>query len=356
MTSRPSAGGAKPLRVLVVDDSAYNRRTITELLEGIDGVSVVGKATDGDEALRLVQALTPDLITLDLEMPRMDGFTFLRLLMAKRPTPVIVVSGYSNQENVFRALELGALDFVAKPTRTVTTDLSSIREELASKVQMVRHLSPSGPRRRMLTPLPPRRWSPQAAPASSGSRPRQLVVIGSSTGGPTALVRLFRLIPREIDAAVVVAQHMPPRFTKTFADRLDRLGKLHVREASSTHALQRGDAWICPGGKCVEVGLDLQVVVKPATEEDRYVPSVDRLFATAANKFGSQCIGVILTGMGDDGAHGVRAVAARGGRVLAESAETAVIFGMPGAAEQTGRVKAMLPLETLGERLVTWLT
>ena len=347
----------KPLRVLVVDDSAYNRRTLTELLELIEGVEVVGKATDGDEALRMVQQLQPDLVTLDLEMPRMDGFTFLRLLMAKRPTPVIVVSGYSNKENVFRALELGALDFVAKPTRTVTTDLHVIGEELAGKVAMVRQLTPSiGSRRRILTPVPPRgSGAHRAEPRPSPERPRHVVVVGASTGGPTALVRLFRHIPKDIDATFLVAQHMPPRFTRTFADRLHRLGGMRVREASSSHPLKRGEAWICPGGKCLEVGLDLQAIVQDAAPEDRYVPSVDRLFDTAAKKLGGACIGVVLTGMGDDGAQGVREIARRGGRVLAESPESAVIYGMPGAAERTGDVTAVLPLETLAERLVQWL-
>ncbi|MBO6935810.1 MAG: chemotaxis-specific protein-glutamate methyltransferase CheB [Deltaproteobacteria bacterium] len=345
----------KDLRVLVVDDSAYNRRTLTEILRTVDGVQVVGKATDGDEALRMVRELSPDLVTLDLEMPRMDGFTFLRLLMAKRPTPVIVVSGYSNKENVFRALELGALDFVAKPTRTVTSDLHVIREELAEKVAMVRQLRPStATRPPLLTPVPssPKRGQ---EPRLSTQRPKHVVVIGASTGGPTALVRLFRSIPKDVDAAILVAQHMPPRFTKTFADRLNRLGGVKVREASGTHPLRRGEAWICPGGKCLEVGLDLQAIVKDADASDRYVPSVDRLFHTASKKVGEMCIGVILTGMGDDGAAGVESVSKRGGRVLAESPESAVIYGMPGAAERTGHVTALLPLETLGERLAQWL-
>jgi two-component system chemotaxis response regulator CheB len=347
----------KPLRVLVVDDSAYNRRTLTEILRAVDGVEVVGKATDGDEALRMVRELAPDLVTLDLEMPRMDGFTFLRLLMAKRPTPVIVVSGYSNKENVFRALELGALDFVAKPTRTVTTDLHAIREELAQKVAMVRQLKPfRADRKRVLTPVPKRPRKRKAEPRPSTLRPKHIVVVGASTGGPTALVRLFRNIPKDVDASILVCQHMPPRFTKTFADRLNRLGGLTVREASTTHPLHRGEAWICPGGKCMEVGFDLQVVVKDVESTDRYVPSVDRLFTTAAKKLGDKCIGVILTGMGDDGAAGVEAVAKRGGRVLAESPESAVIYGMPGAAERTGHVTSLLPLENLAETLAEWLS
>ena len=333
------------LRVLVVDDSAYNRRTISELLRSVPGVEVVGKASDGDEALRMAAELSPDLITLDLEMPRMDGFTFLRLLMARRPTPVIVVSGYSAKENVFRALELGALDFVAKPTRSVTSDLSTIREELLEKVNLVRHLSPTGLIRRAPVPLPPQQTQ---AKAERPGRPSRIVVVGASTGGPTALVELFRQLPGDTNASILVAQHMPERFTRTFAERLDRLGAIHVQEASGVHALRPGTAWVCPGGKCMEIGADGQLTVVDADPEDRYVPSVDRLFLSAARKLGSRAVAAVLTGMGDDGARGVQALGEAGAMILAESSESAVIFGMPGAAVRTGYVTEVLPIKVLG--------
>ncbi len=342
------------LRVLVVDDSAYNRRTISELLSALPSVEVVGKAGDGDEALRMVAELQPDLITLDLEMPRMDGFTFLRLMMARRPTPVIVVSGYSAKENVFRALEMGALDFVAKPTRTVTSDLGGISEELAEKVEVVRQLSPAG-----LDNAGRSRGSgevhvPHKRTPGLDREPSRVFVIGSSTGGPTALVEVFRRLPASSSVAVVVAQHMPERFTKTFAERLDRIGGMRVAEASDVHRLVAGTAYVCPGGRCVELiqmqrGLGLRVV--PADSGDRYVPSVDRLFESAASVCGSKSIGVILTGMGDDGAKGVRALRDSGGVVIAEAPETAVIYGMPGAAVRTGAVDRSLPLKALADRL-----
>jgi two-component system chemotaxis response regulator CheB len=350
----------KTVRVLVVDDSAYNRRTIADMLDSLDGVTVVGKATDGDEALRLCAELSPDCVTLDLEMPRMDGFTFLRLLMARQPIPVIVVSGYSAKENVFRALELGAIDFVSKPSRAVTTDLGEIRDELAATIELIRNLSPAGLDRkgggrtatdRFLVPgFLAEHKKPVAIP-----EPKRIVVIGASTGGPTALLDVFASLPGSSASSVVVAQHMPERFTKTFAERLDRLGGLRVREAGTEELLEAGTAWVCPGGFAAEVHRTAEGFVlrtsKPGPE-DRFVPSVDRLFDTAAAAAGARVVAVVLTGMGDDGAKGVVAVKKAGGLVLAEAAETAVIYGMPGAAVRTGSVDRSLPLRSLSMELL----
>ena len=354
------------LRVMVVDDSAFNRRTIGDLLANIDGVEVVGKAADGDEALKLAASLNPDLITLDLEMPRMDGFTFLRLIMARQPTPVIVVSGNSARENVFRALELGAIDFIAKPTRTIASDLSAIEQELAEKVAMVRQLTPAGrdPRRRtnlrnaagsgmFQTPGPEPRMPPAVVVEKDVNLSR-LVVIGASTGGPSALVEVFSQFKAVSNAAVVVAQHMPERFTKTFAERLNKLGGLKVSDAREFEPLHPGRAVLCPGGKCLEVvtfGNGFAASVVDPAPGDRFIPSVDRLFKSAAEVAGEKVLGVVLTGMGDDGARGVVAIKAHGGTVFAEAPETAVIYGMPGAAMRTGEVDKSLPLGALATHL-----
>jgi two-component system chemotaxis response regulator CheB len=352
----------KPTRVLVVDDSAFNRRTLSDLLSALPGVDIVGKASDGEEALKLAIELSPDLITLDLEMPRMDGFTFLRLLMARKPTPVIVVSGFAAKENVFRALELGALDFIAKPTRTLAADLGAIQQELAEKVALVRQLSPptstparTGFRGRAATATGSFAALPDPAPvAAPGTLPKWLVVIASSTGGPTALLEVFAQLPASASAAVVVAQHMPERFTKTFAERLDRLSPFRVSEGADVQLLRPGHAIICPGGRCIEVvrrGAELLAKSVPALATDRYVPSGDRLFESAARAMAGKTIGVVLTGMGDDGAKGTIAIRDAGGVVLAESAESAVVYGMPGAAVRTGAVESSLPLRELSVRL-----
>jgi two-component system, chemotaxis family, protein-glutamate methylesterase/glutaminase len=347
-----------PLRVLVVDDSAFNRKSISEILGTSSEVSVVGKAADGEEALRLVASLKPDVITLDLEMPRMDGFTFLRILMSKLPTPVIVVSSYSQKENVFKALELGALDFVAKPDRYVDSELAGIRSELISKVLLARSL------RKTVLSSRPRFDSvsgvhsverPSFA-ANALEPPRTVIVVASSTGGPTALMEIFARLPKHSPNAVLIAQHMPEKFTRTFAERLDKRSAFRVSEAQDLDLLGAGAAYVCPGRKCMFVetppgGGALRVRLRNPMESDRYVPSADRLFESAARTAGSRSVGVILTGMGDDGVVGARAILEAGGTVIAESEETAVVYGMPGAAVRADVVTRSMPLKEIAELL-----
>jgi two-component system chemotaxis response regulator CheB len=350
-----------PIRLLVVDDSAYNRRNIADVFAGSSEVEVVGKAADGEEALRLATLLKPDVITLDLEMPRMDGFTFLRILMSKQPTPVIVVSSYSQKENVFKALELGALDFVAKPDRQISPDAADVREQILGKVMLVRSLRAS------FAPPPMSRrpvsggWTADGRPSPPGSTPsgapayappKHLVAIASSTGGPSALLEIFGKVPATSQAAIVVAQHMPDKFTRTFAERLDKRGPVRTSEGQDGERVGRLTGFVCPGRQCMEVvanGDELRLQVGPATSTDRYVPSADRLLKSAASAAGPKCIGVILTGMGDDGVEGATAIRNAGGIVIAESQETAVVFGMPGAAVRAGVASRVLPLPQIAE-------
>ena len=344
-----------PLRVLVVDDSAYNRKNISEILGGHDDIEVIGKAGDGDEALRLASQLKPDVITLDLEMPKMDGFTFLRILMAKQPTPVIVVSSYSNKENVFKALELGAIDFVAKPDRQFQPD-PAIRNEILSKVLLVRSLRPLATLapNRAATQVPSR--SPDTVPRANAA-PRYVVGIASSTGGPSALLEVFTRLPERFPGTVLIAQHMPDKFTRTFAERLDKKGALRVVEAQDNDAVSARRGYVCPGKQCMEVVSssgslgDLRVRIAGPNANDRYCPSGDRLLRSIANVAGLRAVGVILTGMGDDGTAGAKAIRAAGGIVIAESAETAVVYGMPGSAVRAGVVNEEMPLSAIGDYL-----
>jgi two-component system chemotaxis response regulator CheB len=348
----------RPLRILVVDDSAVNRRTLGDLLGQMQGVTVVGVAQDGDEALRYAAQYAPDLITLDLEMPRMDGFTFLRLLMASRPTPVVVVSSHSAKENVFRALELGAIDFIAKPDTFLTMQDQSVREQLDRMVAMVRQLSPASAQVRSSVPREKPRSELRDVAPRKPRPPSRLVVIASSTGGPTALLDLFAQLPARSDTCIVVAQHMPERFTRAFAERLDRMSPFRVVEAVDGDSLFAEQAVVCPGGRCVEVdylnGRVLLHVVDP-DPRDRYTPSADRLFRSAARALNNRVIGIVLTGMGEDGAQGVVDIKAASGTVWVESEETAVVYGMPRCAKQTGAVDEVLALPALISKLSTLL-
>jgi len=344
------------IRLLIVDDSAYNRRNISEVFAGHPEVEVVGKAADGEEALRLATLLKPDVITLDLEMPRMDGFTFLRILMSRQPTPVIVVSSYSQKENVFKALELGALDFVAKPTATIAPDATDLREQILEKVLVVRQMRtsfPQAPISRRGIPGPDS-GVPSARVPTAYIAPRHIVAIASSTGGPSALLEIFGRIPATTTAGFVVAQHMPDKFTRTFAERLDKKGSVRTAEAADGDRLAKSTGFVCPGRQCLEVvqnGVEMRLAVGAPRPEDRYVPSADRLLKSVALAAGPRAVGVILTGMGDDGVEGARAIREAGGLVIAESQETAVVFGMPGAAVRAGLPQKVLPLPQIADAL-----
>ncbi len=362
MSSPTAPSINRPIRLLVVDDSAYNRRNIADVFADHPEVEVVGKAADGEEALKLVTALSPDVITLDLEMPRMDGFTFLRILMSKAPKPVIVVSSYAQRENVFKALELGALDFVPKPDR-LGPEAVEVREEILQKVLLVRSLRASF----VPTSLIRRQnsgaffsdgsvasWDePSAVTGRPYRAPRTVVAIASSTGGPSALLSIFAKLPATTTGGFLVAQHMPDKFTRTFAERLDKRGAVTTAEASDGDLLAQRTGFVCPGRKCMELtrqGAELRLRVEPAAPGDRYVPSADRLFKSVAAS-GVRSVGVILTGMGDDGVEGARALRDAGGIVIAESQETAVVNGMPGAAVRAGLAHEVLPLPQIGEYL-----
>jgi two-component system chemotaxis response regulator CheB len=333
------------IRVLVIDDSAFSRQTITRMLRTSPLVEVVGVARDGEEAIHKTLELQPDLITLDLEMPRMDGFTFLRLIMAKRPTPVMVISGRAGEDDVFKALDLGAVDFIAKPTPHAAPELQSIHQELIRKVHAIRELRIDKVKERI-----------RKAPPVLSRRNRvvasvpPVVVIGSSTGGPAALMQTFGAFSEAPPCAFLVAQHMPAGFTRGFAERLDRLTPFHVKEAVGGEEPERGTVLIAPGGHHLELDAARGRIIArvyESSDTDKYTPSVDRLFESAAKHFGGDLLAVVLTGMGDDGRAGALAVRESGGTVIAESEETAVIYGMPQQVVRAGAANRVLPLNEI---------
>jgi two-component system, chemotaxis family, protein-glutamate methylesterase/glutaminase len=351
------------LRVLVVDDSAFNRQTISEILTSHNDIEVVGKASDGEEGLKLAMQLKPDLITLDIEMPRMDGFTFLRLLMSKQPTPVIVISSHSRKDEVFKALELGALDFIAKPSHHLGPDLGKIREELIAKTLTVRALELTSFKRRNEGPVEAPKpvdthRKPGAAIGNEKRRVERVVVLGASTGGPPALEAIFRSLGPSPGTAFLVAQHMPEKFTRAFAERLNRMAAITIVEAEDLMPLRSGHAFVAPGGCHMEVASSKQgewvLHLHPRGEEDRFIPSIDRLFQSAAREFKKQSLAVVLTGMGSDGAEGVRTVRNEGGMTLAESPDTAIVYGMPKEAIRTGAVQESLALPQIIERILAF--
>ncbi|KFE67012.1 chemotaxis-specific protein-glutamate methyltransferase CheB [Hyalangium minutum] len=342
MTTRP------PTTVLVIDDSAHNRRTIKQLLESEPDVQVLDWALDGEEGLRKVVDLRPDVVTVDLEMPRMGGYTFLRLLRSAAPTPAIVISSHTHKADVFKALELGAFDFIARPAKPTPQALEELRTELLEKVRAARLVRRGGGARRLPTRLPREREPIEAPPF--------IVAVGASTGGPPAVQRLLEALAAEPTFCVLVCQHMPSQFTKAFADRLDSIGPFHVSEAKEGDRLAPGHVFIAPGGRhmlLVEQAGHLVLKTPEVAAKDRYVPSVDRLFTSVSKALGHKSLAVVLTGMGSDGAAGAKDVHHVGGEVWAESEETAVVFGMPQEAISTGVVKRVLPLGEIGPALLT---
>jgi len=338
------------VRVLVVDDSAYNRRTIIKLLEAIPGIEVIGYAANGEEGLRKAFDLQPDLITLDLEMPRMDGFSFLRILMQNRPIPVIVVSSRSGDEDVFRALEFGAVEFVAKPSSQISPELFNIREDLVRKVLEVAGADMGKVLQRAAAIS--RKKVEGIKPAVSPRRRTGIsqVVIGASTGGPPALQAIFSAIQSPLKIGFGVSQHMPPGFTRAFADRLNKFSALEIREAVDGEEMVPGHVLVAPGGMNLTFQRHGEQVLARVTDPEpgqRYTPSVDTMFASAGEVYGSSLLGVVLTGMGNDGARGTRLIRERGGTVFAEAEESSVVFGMPRESIDTGLVEKVVPLEQM---------
>lgn len=346
----------KKITALVVDDSAFNRVAISRMLESDPGIEVVGSAIDGVDAITKTVRLNPDVIVLDLEMPNMDGFTFLRWLMQERPLPVLVLSSQSDSRSVFRALELGAADFLAKPESRISRSIESVQADLVAKIHTIMQLKMD--KIKDTIELLSRDQAPPAVRKEDEARqergPIEIVAIASSTGGPPALQAILTALPANLCAGIVIAQHMPPRFTRSFAERLNKLTSLVVSEAADGDRVAPGTALIAPGGHHLLVRKDAQglvVELVPRKMSDQYVPSADRMMISVAEACGSAALGVVLTGMGRDGAEGALAIKNKHGKCLAESEESAVIFGMPQEAIRTGAVDKVLPLHKMAEEI-----
>jgi two-component system chemotaxis response regulator CheB len=349
---------ARTVRVLVVDDSAFMRKVLRELLESDPLIQVVGTARDGQDGVRQALALQPDVVTMDIEMPRLDGFGALRELMAARPTPVVMVSSHTQEgaEATIKALTMGAVDFVAKPSGSISLNMHVTRDELIAKVKGAAGATPRY--RRVLAELPPlRREIPRlaAAPVDAAQVEvpvQRVVAIGCSTGGPGALHQIIPRLPADLPAAYLVVQHMPPGFTKSLAHRLNEISAVRVKEAEEGDALQSGQVLLAPGGFHMVVGSDgrIQLNQEPALHGVR--PAVDKLFESVAPLYGERLIGVILTGMGYDGAKGLGQMKRRGAQTIVEDASTCIVYGMPKVAIELGLADQVLPVHEIAEAVI----
>lgn len=329
------------------------------MLEEIPHVKVIDYANDGEMALRKAIDLKPDLITLDLEMPKMDGFTVLRILMQKLPTPVIIVSSRSDDENVFRAMEFGAVTFIPKPSSKISPELFNIREDLHEKVMAAVGTDMQKILRRASTEKTSTRKKKASVLSKtdkSTGTDIKYVVIGASTGGPPALHGIFSNIKQKIPVGFAVSQHMPPGFTRAFADRMNKFSGLDIKEAENGDVMRPGQVLIAPGGTNLTFrrrGNEIVARIMEPETDQRYVPSVDIMFESAAQFFGDSLLGVVLTGMGNDGAAGSIHVHDAGGRMIAESEESSVVFGMPKEAIATGKVDKVIVLDKVCDAILS---
>jgi two-component system, chemotaxis family, protein-glutamate methylesterase/glutaminase len=344
----------RPIRVLVVDDSAFMRKVLSDLMQTDPAITVIGTARDGLDGVQKFTTLQPDVVTLDIEMPNLDGYGTLREIMAKRPTPVVMVSSLTREgaEATVRALALGAVDFVAKPSGSISLNMHVTRDELVAKVKAAAGATPRY--RRVLGELPPlRREAKVDRPVirDIGPLPRKLVLIGCSTGGPGALHQIIPRLPGDLAAAVLVVQHMPPGFTRSLAGRLDEISAIPVKEAAEGDRLQSGHVLVAPGGFHMTVGSDGLIRLNQDPPVHGVRPAVDKTFESVIPLFGQHLVGVILTGMGYDGAKGMVGVKKHGGRTIAEDASTCVVYGMPKVVAEMGAADQVLPVHEIADAI-----
>lgn len=343
-------------RVLIVDDSAYSRQIIRRTLESDKSIEVAGVSSDGLDAMAKTIKIKPDIITLDLEMPEMDGFSFLRWLMKKNPIPVIIVSSYSDSKTVFKALELGAADFIAKPSRIASSNLQNLQQDLLRKAKGIKNFRMDRLSKNLN--LLEERTS-EISPSEKLSCEIEAIGIGSSTGGPAALKIILSCLPEDFPAGIVISQHMPKGFTASFAERLNGISKLSVKEAKDGEEITTGKVLICPGGFHMlfkKRGRRVVTSLKEPKTTDKYVPSVDMMMSSLADIYGNKTMGIVLTGMGSDGKGGMLEIKKRGGYTIVESEDTAVVFGMPNEVIKSGAAGRVLPLQEIPEELVKLVT
>ena len=345
---------AKKTRVLIVDDSAFMRKVLHGIISSDAQMEVVGEAKDGREAVSLAASLRPDVITMDINMPHMDGLQATEQIMSQNPRPIVVVSSETRDgtASTLVALELGAIDFVPKPSSGVDLDMNSVGEELnrklrmASKVHVVRTATRQKAPGRHAHPAAPARPGPSSGSASAGAR-IPVVVIAASTGGPATVMQLAPSFPSDFPAAVLLVQHMPGSFTSQYAIQLAEVTEIEVKEAEANEPLRAGVLYVCPGSHHLRVTSLGRIVLDDGPRISGYRPCADATMETAAAFAGAMTVGVVLTGMGNDASRGIQLVEKAGGLTIAQDEATSVIFGMPAEAIKTGAVRLILPLDQI---------
>ncbi len=353
------------VRVLIVDDSGFFRRRLTEMLNSDKRLEVVGEAADGQEAITQARKLKPDVITMDIEMPVMDGITAVRIIMSRNPVPIIMFSSLSREgaQATFDAMEAGALDYLPKNFAEISTNREEVTRELCSRVwQLGSHMRSRAPAvAELKKPEPAIQQPAPAAASAAGAHDKplrkgqvKLVAIGTSTGGPVALQDVLTELPESFPFPLVLIQHMPASFTPAFAKRLDGMCKINVKEAADGDLMQAGTAYLAPGGmqmKIVARGGSYRIRIEESTAGQNYKPCVDITFSSLAEAAPGASLSIILTGMGADGTEGARELKRGGSVIWSQDEASSVIFGMPMSVARAGLVDRVLPLQRIGQEL-----
>lgn len=347
------------IKVIVIDDSAFMRKSLTLMLESDQEIRVIATARDGRDGIDKISKLKPDIVTLDIEMPGMDGLTALKIIMEQMPVPVLMVSALTTDgaQSTMKAFDLGAVDFISKDLASISTNIKNIKDELIEKIKQIaqsrliqtrfrmRRLAQSSHERKSQIKL-----APQSVSFESLASDFQAVVVGISTGGPEALHKIIPKIPENFPIGMAIVQHMPPQFTKTLAERLNSVSKVYVKEAEHGEIVKAGKVLIAPGGRQMTFCNEGQYVTIKISDDPfnvLYKPSADIMMKSAAETFKGPLLGVIMTGMGKDGVEGLKCIKSKGGYVIAQDEESCIVFGMPQAALEKGVVDSMASLEKI---------
>ncbi|SJZ30194.1 protein-glutamate methylesterase/protein-glutamine glutaminase [Selenihalanaerobacter shriftii] len=349
---------ASEIKVLVVDDSAFMRKMISSMLD-IKGIKVIDTARNGKDALNKLKECNPDVITLDVEMPIMNGLEFLHKLMGKKPLPVIMLSSLTEKDSMttIKALELGAVDFIPKPSGTISLDIDQIENELIKKIKAAakstikrRSINKEGKRNNIINLKNRRKRSLKTSNIINDDE--KIIVIGSSTGGPRALKSVISKIPADFNLGILLVQHMPAEFTKSLAKRLNRLSGLEVKEANDGDKIKPGKVLLAPGDYHMLVTKQGKIKLNKDKKVHNIRPAIDLTMESAVQQYGSGVLGVILTGMGKDGTQGLKAIKEAGGYTIAQDKKTSVVYGMPKSAFEAGVVDSVKPLSAISSEII----